>query len=148
MVDDLNSLAGVLADRLDVRDEVIRHGEKLKQTATREEVNAGDFRVLKDVSDMLDRSTQSHNQYVRERVRESALETKNSMQEMEGRLTTAISQLGSSIASLAVPTSPPPATSSQNDRRFHPAAGLSVGAVSGASILYLVLAFLNVVPRP
>ena len=145
MAEDVNTLAGVLGDRLDVRDEVIRQSERLKQTATREEVNAGDFRVLKDVSDMLDRSTQAHNQYVRERVRESALETKNTMQEMEGRLTTAISQLGSSIASITVQPPPPVPT---HDKRLHPAAGVSVGAVSGASILYLVLAFLNIVPRP
>lgn len=148
MADDMSSLAGVLGERLDVRDEVIRHGERLKGTATREEMNAGDFRVLKDVSDMLDRSTQAHNQYVRERVRESALETKNAMQEMEGRITTALGALNTNIAALAPPAPAPAPDTGRRGGLGHPAVGWTGGAGLGATILYLVLAFLNLVPRP
>lgn len=146
MADEVTGLASVLGERLDVRDEVIRHGERLRQTATREEMNAGDFRVLKDVSDMLDRSTQAHNQYVRERVRESALETKNTMQEMEGRLTSAISSLGSSIAALATPQQPAP--THEKGRGMHPLLPATGGFGTGVAVLYLILAFFNIVPRP
>lgn len=157
MVDEPNAFVGVrellsrIDQRLDVGEKVARMDERVTQKATREEMNAGDFRVLKDVSDMLDRVTSSNNQYVRERVNESSLKTENAMQAMESRLVdkfeAAITR-AAAAAVAAMATAQPQTAQQGGDKRIHPALPFTGGLGGGAFILYMVLAFFNVVPRP
>jgi len=157
MADDMSSLAGVLGERLDVRDEVVRQGERMKQLATREEMNEADFRTERNVGVIIDRSAQALQGYVRDRVNESSLKTENSLQLLEKHLkehqtsttasavAAAIAPLLAQLQSLAAPVPPVP----QPERgRVHPFISVGGGGVGGMTLMYLILAFLGMVPRP
>lgn len=147
-----------LGRQLEVRDDVVRLDEKMKGVATREEMNDADFRTERNVGVIIDRSATALQQYVRDRVNESSLKTENSLQLLEKHLkehqtNTTASAVASALAPVLAQLQsfvPPQQSSSQSERggRVHPFISVGGGGVGGMTLMYLILAFLGMVPRP
>lgn len=119
-------------------------------TMLMEYASNGDSKLREDVLSRMSDFRLEVREAFKHNEKETGASIYKAVTESEGRLTAAIAALSASIASLAAPPAaapPPPQQGLTVVNRLHPA-GVGVGAVSGASILYLVLAFLNIVPRP
>lgn len=151
-LDGMREIFARILDRLDTRDTVVRLDERVKQTATREEMNAADNRTLEAVSTMFDRSTAASQTYVREQIAGSNQATKNLLLEFEKhlfeRFDSVITRVADTAAKAAVAAMPPPPAPQTNVRIMHPAIPWLGGPGLGGLIVYLLLAFFGYAPRP
>ena len=137
-----------LSERLDERVMGIARGNLGKDDATTLLAFAadGDEKLKGDVVERLNSFRQEVRAAFEHSDKGTASAIYRAVQESENKITAAISALAGTVATMNIANAPPPSDGSK--RGWHPAATLTTGAASGASVLYLVLAFLNLVPRP
>lgn len=129
----------------DIRTLVVRLQERMKHVASREEVGNSYNRIFQEVSTIFERTNSVQREYVRDRIRESALETKAAIGDSEKHLKGEIQSLAASVAGLTVAIS---SMTQQPDKRgWHPAATYGVGGAGvGTGLLGLLLYLLGVFP--
>ena len=155
-LDGIRDLLARFVDQMQTREEVVRLDERMKQVATREEVNNGDFRTLQEVSTMFDRSSAATQQYVRDRVEESSLKTQNALQGMERhileKVEAGINKAAAAAAAATIaampPIQPPMPGQGEQYRRMNPIVPWVGGPGIGGLVVYLILAFFGWAPRP
>jgi hypothetical protein len=151
-LDGMREVFSRILERMDTRETVVRLDERVKQTATREEMNAADSRTLEAVSSMFDRSTAASQTYVREQIAGSNQATKSLLLEFEKhlfeRFDGVIARVADAAAKAAVAAMPAPQREDNDRRNMHPVIPWVGGPGIGGLLVYLILAFLGYAPRP